>query len=237
MNSFPLEEIHSSFLLKDILKKFIIEITAWFAVLFAVGCDVWQFLLLAISPQTSQLSVNSCAIDQSVTLFLGWWRVCLLQKSQQSVFSRLVLSLIVIITSWFAISLDEIRTIRILREKADCKQSKVIAQPGSIQWSYIVFFFHLCMFNLSFLPMQWIPQTLIFISVSMLTPSQTLLFGNKCRWHMQICYKWNTCFLRCGWSCRTFSFKAFFQVRKFLSHIPVTCKFSVQRLSCPIAQG
>ena len=30
---------------------------------------------------------------------------------------------IVIITSWFAIALDEIRTRRILREKADCKQS------------------------------------------------------------------------------------------------------------------
>ena len=29
----------------------------------------------------------------------------------------------VIITSWFAIALDEIRTRRILREKADCKQS------------------------------------------------------------------------------------------------------------------
>ena len=27
------------------------------------------------------------------------------------------------ITSWFAIALDEIRTRRILREKADCKQS------------------------------------------------------------------------------------------------------------------
>ena len=41
-------------------------------------------------------------------------------KSQQSVFSRLVS---VIITSWSGISLDEIRTKRILREKADCKQS------------------------------------------------------------------------------------------------------------------
>ena len=34
-------------------------------------------------------------------------------------------SLIVIITSWFAMALDEIRTRRILREKADCKQSTV----------------------------------------------------------------------------------------------------------------
>ena len=92
------------------------------SLLFAVGCDTWLFLLLAISPQTSQWSVNSCAIDQSVTPFLGWRRVCLLQKSQQSVFSRLVS--IVIITSWFAIALDEIRTRRILREKADCKQSR-----------------------------------------------------------------------------------------------------------------
>ena len=30
---------------------------------------------------------------------------------------------IVITTSWFAIALDEIKTRRILREKADCKQS------------------------------------------------------------------------------------------------------------------
>ena len=35
-------------------------------------------------------------------------------------------SLIVIITSWFAIVLDETRTRRILREKADCKQSTQI---------------------------------------------------------------------------------------------------------------
>ena len=33
-------------------------------------------------------------------------------------------SLIVIITSWFAIALDEVRTRRILREKAECKQSR-----------------------------------------------------------------------------------------------------------------
>ena len=37
--------------------------------------------------------------------------------------SRLVS--IVIITSWFAIALDEIRTRRILREKTDCKQPMV----------------------------------------------------------------------------------------------------------------
>ena len=32
-------------------------------------------------------------------------------------------SVIVIITSWFAVALDEIRSRRILREKADCKES------------------------------------------------------------------------------------------------------------------
>ena len=43
-------------------------------------------------------------------------------RSQQSVFSRLVS---VILTSWFRIALNEIRTRRILREKADCKKSKL----------------------------------------------------------------------------------------------------------------
>ena len=40
-------------------------------------------------------------------------------------------SLIVITTSWFAIALDEIRTTRILREKADCKLSRrlISSQP------------------------------------------------------------------------------------------------------------
>ena len=40
-------------------------------------------------------------------------------------------SLIVITTSWFAIALDEIRTRRILREKADCKQSISVASNRS----------------------------------------------------------------------------------------------------------
>ena len=39
-------------------------------------------------------------------------------------------SLIVIITSWFAIELDEIRTRRILREKADCKRSRICILAG-----------------------------------------------------------------------------------------------------------
>ena len=43
-------------------------------------------------------------------------------------------SLIVITTSWFAIALDEIRTRRILREKADCKRSmKKSTQPTSMK--------------------------------------------------------------------------------------------------------
>ena len=54
------------------------------SLLFAVVCDAWLFLLLAISPQTSQLSVNSCAIDQSVTPFLGWRRVCYKRVSSPS---------------------------------------------------------------------------------------------------------------------------------------------------------
>ena len=46
-------------------------------------------------------------------------------------------SLIVIITSWFAIALDEIRTRRILREKADSgwadwKQSIISDAPDSV---------------------------------------------------------------------------------------------------------
>ena len=36
----------------------------------------------------------------------------------------------VIIMSWFAIALDEIRTRRILREKANCKQSKICSVHG-----------------------------------------------------------------------------------------------------------
>ena len=80
-------------------------------------------LSLASLPQTSQWSVNSSKIDQSVTLFLGWRKVCLLQKSPQSVFSRLVPIRCCIITSWFAIVLSEIRTGQILREELDCKQS------------------------------------------------------------------------------------------------------------------
>ena len=38
-------------------------------------------------------------------------------------------SLIGIITSWFAIALDEIRTTRILRERVDCKQSSETWMP------------------------------------------------------------------------------------------------------------
>ena len=44
------------------------------------------------------------------------------QSLIQSYCDNNVKQCIVIITSWFAIALDEIRTRRILREKADCKQ-------------------------------------------------------------------------------------------------------------------
>ena len=44
--------------------------------------------------------------------------------------------LIVIITSWFAIALDEVRTRQILREKADCKQS--ISQPALLQTTTLI---------------------------------------------------------------------------------------------------
>ena len=47
------------------------------------------------------------------------------RKNKRPSFLAWSQSLIVIITSWFAIALDEIRTRRILGEKADCKQSTV----------------------------------------------------------------------------------------------------------------
>ena len=83
------------------------------SLLFVVSYEAWLFLSLAISWQTSQWSVNSCKIDQSATPFLGWQRVCLLQKCSQSVFSRLVLISHCNIMSWFAIALAEIRTTQI----------------------------------------------------------------------------------------------------------------------------
>ena len=83
------------------------------SLLFVVSYDAWLFLSLAISWQTSQWSANSCKIDQSATPFLGWQRVCLLQKCSQSVFSRLVLISHCNITWWFAIALAEIRTTQI----------------------------------------------------------------------------------------------------------------------------
>ena len=89
MNSFPLREFTAVSFRKISLKVLLLRLLLG-SLLFVVGCDAWLFLLLEILPQTSQLSVNSCAIDQSVTSFLGWRSVCLLKKSQQSVFSRLV---------------------------------------------------------------------------------------------------------------------------------------------------
>ena len=52
-------------------------------------------------------------------------------------------SVIVIKTSWFAIALDDIRTRRILREKADCKQSipcRALVTMPHMERSKIVFF-------------------------------------------------------------------------------------------------
>ena len=123
MNSFPFSKFTAVSSCKLSLKALLPRLLLG-SLLFAFDCDAWLFLLLAISPQTSQLSVNSCAIDQSVTPFLGWWRVSLLQKSlQQSVISRLVSipycnNNVVVCNraGW-----DKTR--RILREKADCKQS------------------------------------------------------------------------------------------------------------------
>ena len=90
LNSFPLRKFTAVSFCKISLKVLLLRLLlGW--LLFAVVCDVWLFLLLAISPQTGQWSVNSCAIDQSFTPFLKWrGGGCLLQKSQQSVFSHLV---------------------------------------------------------------------------------------------------------------------------------------------------
>ena len=79
---------------------------------------------------------------------------------------------------------------------------------------------------------QWIPQTRMTVHFHLHVLLHPRLFCNK---HMQICYERNTCFLRNGQLCWTLSFKVnqnknsqikslFFQVGKFLSHIPVTCK-------------
>ena len=122
MYSFPFRKFTAVSSSKLSLKVLLLRLLLG-SLLFALDCDAWLFILLAISPQTSQLSVNSCAIDQSVTPFLGWRRVCLLQKSQQSVVSRLVSipycnNNVVVCNraGW-----DKTR--RILREKADCRQS------------------------------------------------------------------------------------------------------------------
>ena len=122
MNSFSFRKFTAVSSCKLSLKVLLLRLLLG-SLLFAVGCDAWLFLLLAISPQTSQLSVNSCAIDQSVTPFRGWRRVCLLQKSQQSVFSRLVSIPYCNNNVMVCNRAGWDKTRRILREKADCKQS------------------------------------------------------------------------------------------------------------------
>ena len=69
--------------------------------------------------------VNDLSTAVKLTNRLEREFVCHKIKSPQSVFSRLVLTPNCNITSWFAIALSEIRTRRILREKEDCKQSRL----------------------------------------------------------------------------------------------------------------
>ena len=129
MNSFPLKFTAVSFCkVSHSLKVLVYKQLQLGLLLFVLigSCDAWLFLSLAISQQISQWSVNSCKIDQLVTPFLGWRRVCLLQKCSQSVFSCLVPIPHCSIMSWFAIVLAEIRTRRILTENADCTQSKLL---------------------------------------------------------------------------------------------------------------
>ena len=83
MNSLPLRKFTAVSFRKISLNVLVYKRLRPGSWLFVVSCVAWLFLSLASPPQTSQWSVNSCKIDQSVTPFLGWRRVCLLQKSQQ----------------------------------------------------------------------------------------------------------------------------------------------------------
>ena len=117
MNSFPLRKFTAVSCCKISLKVLSLRLLLG-SPLFAVGCDTWLFLLLAISPQTSQQPCN-WPISYSISgltesLFTA-------KESAVHLFSSRLKPLL--ITLWFAISLDEIRTRRILREKAVCKQS------------------------------------------------------------------------------------------------------------------
>ena len=118
LNSFPLRKFTEVSFCKISLKILLLRLLLG-SLLFAVDCDAWLFFI-ACNLTTDQLMIcqQLCnwPIGYSVS---GLTEVLLLRKSHQSVFSRLVS--IVIITSWFAIALDEIRTRRILREKTDCK--------------------------------------------------------------------------------------------------------------------
>ena len=97
-------------------KSFITEIILLLgSLLFAVGCDPWLLLLNDLS--TAGQLTNRLLRFWADGGFVYYKRVSspsFLVSSQ---------SLIVITTSWFAIALGKIRTRRILRKKADCKQS------------------------------------------------------------------------------------------------------------------
>ena len=140
MNSFPLRKFTAVSFHKISLNVLVYKRLPPGSWLFVVSCDAWLFLSLASPPQTRQWSVNSCKIDQSVTPFLDWRRVCLLQKSPQSVFSPLVPIPYCNITSWFGIALAEIRTRRILREKADCKQSSQTWRQSEVMQFFTNYF-------------------------------------------------------------------------------------------------
>ena len=111
MNLFPLRKFTAVSSCKISLKVLLLRLLLA-SLLFAVVCDAWLFLLLAILP-----------VVQLTNRLLCFWADggFVYYKTVSSPSSRLGST-----TSWFAIALDEIRTIQILREKADCKQSNPI---------------------------------------------------------------------------------------------------------------
>ena len=77
-------------------------------------------------PPYRSLNDLSTAVQLTNRLLRFWADKGFVYYKRVSIPSFLVSSqsLIVIITSWFGIALDEVRTRRILREKAECKQSR-----------------------------------------------------------------------------------------------------------------
>ena len=100
------------------------------------GENMWFEMLLCKSPwiklRSSFWTLRSCRLRAVSYFSLQSYYTRILNtraakpgaaRNEGVVWSQ---SLIVIITSWFAIALDEIRTRRILREKADCQQSTAL---------------------------------------------------------------------------------------------------------------